>query len=114
MVPAGWLVGTYGGGLMTLLQDGRFAPVELPAGTPRDLVINPNALLVTREHIYAGTLAHGLLAFDARSGRWSVVTRGLPSLNITAFAERDGELYVGTENGLVRIAEDKLAAGGAQ
>jgi ligand-binding sensor domain-containing protein len=113
MGAGGWLVGTYGGGLMTLSADGtRFAPVELPTGAPRDLVINPNALLVTHEHIYAGTLAHGMLAFDERSGRWSVVTRGLPSLNVTAFAERDGVLYVGTENGLVRIAEDKLAAAG--
>jgi hypothetical protein len=113
MGSGGWLVGTYGGGLMTLSADGtRFAPVELPTGAPRDLVINPNALLVTHEHIYAGTLAHGMLAFDERSGRWSVVTRGLPSLNVTAFAERDGVLYVGTENGLVRIAEDKLAAAG--
>ena len=111
----GWLVGTYGGGLMTLSADSaHFTAVELPAGAPRDLVINPNALLVTHDHIYAGTLGHGLLVFDARTSRWSVVTRGLPSLNVTAFAERDGELYVGTENGLVKIAEDKLAAGGAQ
>jgi ligand-binding sensor domain-containing protein len=108
----GWFVGTYGGGVMTLSADGdRFAPIELPAGAARDLVINPNALMVTRTHVYAGTLGHGMLVLDMRSNRWSVVTSGLPSLNVTAFAERDGELYVGTENGLVRIAEEKLAGG---
>jgi ligand-binding sensor domain-containing protein len=36
------------------------------------------------------------------------MTSGLPSLNVTAFATRDGVLYVGTQNGLVRIAESKL------
>ena len=43
-----------------------------------------------------------------RRRRWSPYHRGLPSLNVTAFAARDGELYIGTENGLVRIAEAKL------
>ena len=105
----GWLVGTYGAGVMTLSADSNvFTPAELPAGTPRDLVINPNALLVTHTHIYVGTLGHGLLVFDTPANRWSVVDKGLPSLNVTAFAERDGVLYIGTENGLVRIPEAKL------
>ena len=105
----GWLVGTYGAGLMQLSTDGNiFTPIDLPAGAPRNLVINPNALLVTRSHIYAGTLGHGLLVFNTSTSRWSVVDQGLPSLNITAFAARDGVLYIGTENGLVRISEAKL------
>jgi len=104
----GWLVGTYGAGVEMLDTEGHFTPIELPAGTPRDVVINPNALLVTATHIYAGTLADGMLVYTNATQRWSVVTHGLPSLNVTAFAMRDGELYVGTENGLVRIAEAKL------
>ena len=104
-----WLIGTYGAGVEMLSANGEhFAPIELPAGAPRDLAINPNALLVTRTHVYAGTLGHGMLVENLASGRWSVVTHGLPSENVTAFAERGGELYVGTENGLVRIAEAKL------
>ena len=104
-----WLVGTYGAGIITLSADGNtFRPAELPTGTPHDLVINPNALLVTRTHIYAGTLGHGMLVFNSAANRWSVIEQGLPSLNVTAFAERDGVLYIGTENGLVRIAEAKL------
>jgi hypothetical protein len=97
------LVGTYGAGLETLDSQGRFTPIELPSGTPRDLVINPNALYATSSHIYAGTLGNGMLIYSISSGRWSAVTTGLPSLNVTAFAARAGEIYVGTENGLVRI-----------
>ena len=102
------LVGTYGAGLETLDSQGRFAPIELPSGTPRDLVINPNALYATSSHIYAGTLGNGMLVYSIGTGRWSAVTVGLPSLNVTAFAARTGEIYIGTENGLVRIPEPNL------
>jgi ligand-binding sensor domain-containing protein len=103
-----WLVGTYGAGLQVLDRNGHFSPVELPSATPRDLVINPNAVYATSTHIYAGTLAHGLLVYTNSTGRWSQVTAGLPSLNVTAFAARDGILYLGTENGLVRIPEASI------
>ncbi len=106
--PGMWLVGTYGAGLETTDGEGHFAPVDLPADAPHDLVINPNAVLVTRSHIYAGTLGHGMLVFDQATQRWSLISKGFPSLNVTAFAEREGQLYVGTENGLVRIAESRL------
>jgi ligand-binding sensor domain-containing protein len=104
----GFLVGTYGAGLATLDRQGHFTSIELPAGTPHDLIINPNALLATGSHIYAGTLAHGLLVYTAATGRWTTIASGLPSLNVTAFAARDGQLYIGTEDGLVRIAEADL------
>ena len=106
----GYLIGTYGAGIQQLAPDGSFLAIDLPTGTPGNLIVNPNAMLATHNHIYAGTLDHGLLVFSAASGRWSNVTHGLPSRNITAFAERDGELYIGTDNGLVRIAESKLEA----
>jgi len=32
----------------------------------------------------------------------------LPSLNVTALTEGNGYLYIGTDNGLVRIPEEKL------
>jgi ligand-binding sensor domain-containing protein len=102
------LVGTYGAGLETLDSQGRFIPIELPSGTPRDLVINPNALYATSSHVYAGTLGNGMLVYSVSTGRWSAVTTGLPSLNVTAFAARSGEIYIGTENGLVRIPEANL------
>jgi len=102
------LAGTYGAGVETLDGEGVFTAIELPPGTPHNLVINPNALFATDTHIYAGTLNHGVLVYSMTSRRWSVVTGGLPSLNVTAFAAHAGQLYVGTENGLVRIPEADL------
>jgi hypothetical protein len=32
----------------------------------------------------------------------------LPSLNVTALTINNGIVYIGTDNGLVKIAEDKL------
>jgi len=58
--------------------------------------------------VLAGTLGGGLLVGDATGTRWKTVTAGLPSLNVTALAVRGGVVYVGTESGLVKIAEDKL------
>jgi hypothetical protein len=103
-----YLVGTYGAGLQTLDREGHFASVELPSGTPRDLIINPNALYATSTHLYAGTLAHGMLVYSNATGRWTQIANGLPSLNVTAFAARQDELVIGTENGLVRIPEANL------
>ena len=107
-----WLIGTYGAGLerVNFPPVGRpmITPVDLPTGTPRDLIINPNALLSTPTAIYAGTLGHGMLVYSRAQARWSLVSRGLPSLNVTAFAAGAGTLYIGTENGLVRIAESRL------
>jgi ligand-binding sensor domain-containing protein len=58
--------------------------------------------------VLAGTLGQGLLVGDAAGMRWRTVTAGLPSLNITALAVKNGVVYVGTENGLVKISEEKL------
>jgi hypothetical protein len=37
-----------------------------------------------------------------------VITDGLPSLTVTALAAGKGFIYVGTDNGLVRIPEQNL------
>jgi hypothetical protein len=102
---AGWMVGTYGAGVMRLGKDGQFAAID---GVTRSMAVNPNAMLVTSNHILAGTLSEGLWVGSRTSGRWRQVTAGLPSENVTALAEHEGEIYVGTENGLVRIAEHLL------
>ena len=102
------LIGTYGAALQSIDRTGHIAPVELPAGTPKDLIINPNALYATPTHLYAGTLAHGMLTCNLATGHWTNITQGLPSLNVTAFAARAGTLYIGTEDGLVRIPEANL------
>ena len=71
-------------------------------------VVTPNAMLRTRTHLLVGSLSDGLWVETLSTGKWSDVLRGLPSKNVTALAERDGVVYVGTENGLVKIAERSL------
>jgi ligand-binding sensor domain-containing protein len=107
VVPVGpeWMVGTYGAGILGLDRSGRFHSFETASGP---FEVNPNAMLVTPSYVLAGTLGKGLYLYDRQSGRWSVIANGLPSLNVTALAAGNGYIYIGTDNGLVRIPEEKL------
>ena len=107
VVPVGaeWMVGTYGAGILGLDRSGRFHSFETASG---QFEVNPNAMLVTPNYVLAGTLGNGLYLYDRQSGRWSVIDSGLPSLNVTALAVGNGYIYIGTDNGLVRIPEQKL------
>jgi ligand-binding sensor domain-containing protein len=100
-----WVIGTYGGGIVRLMSDGHFEPFDIATA---QFEVYPNAMLATDEHILAGTLGKGLYVYDRSSNRWSVITTGLPSLTVTALAAGDGFIYVGTDNGLVRISEQNL------
>ena len=104
-VEDGWFVGTYGAGVMRLEADGRVSAMEGATGPTE---INPNAMLVTQQHVFAGSLGGGLLLYSRAGQRWSHVTAGLPSLNVTAIAQHDGQIYLGTDNGAVQIAESRL------
>lgn len=90
---------------MGLDSAGRFHPYET-ATMPVD--INPNAMLVTKDHVFAGTLGHGVYVYDQVRQRWGIFKDGLPSENVTAFTEGNGNIYVGTDNGLVRIRENTI------
>jgi len=46
--------------------------------------------------------------FDRRTARWTTLSQGLPSANVTALAAAGGFVYVGTDNGLARIEEARL------
>jgi ligand-binding sensor domain-containing protein len=107
IVPVGdeWIVGTYGAGILRLDRSGRFQSFER-ATAPFE--VNPNAMLVTPHHVFAGSLGNGLYVYDRDAARWAVITDGLPSLNVTALAENNGSIYAGTDNGLVKILEQKL------
>jgi ligand-binding sensor domain-containing protein len=107
VVPVGdeWMVGTYGAGVLALDRQGHFRGVGPATGA---FNVNPNAMLVTPEHVFAGTLGHGLFVQDRATGRWTEMEKGLPSSSVTALASGGGYLYVGTDNGLVRIEERKL------
>jgi ligand-binding sensor domain-containing protein len=107
VVPVGqeWMVGTYGAGIVALDRSGHFRTFETGSGP---FEVNPNAMLVTANFVLAGTLGEGLYLYDRQAGRWSIIRDGLPSLNVTALASANGYVYIGTDNGLVRIAEQKL------
>ena len=100
-----WIVGTYGGGIVRLLANGHFEPFDVATGK---FEVYPNAMLATDDHVLAGTLSKGLYVYNRRTNRWSVITEGLPSLSVTALAAGKGFIYVGTDNGLVRIPEQNL------
>jgi ligand-binding sensor domain-containing protein len=100
-----WLVGTYGAGILALDSTGRFRAIETASG---NFEVNPNAMLVTPQYVLAGTLGKGLYVLDRSSKHWSTIRDGLPSLNVTALTAANGYIYVGTDNGLVRIPEQKL------
>src|SRR5215469_1287439 len=100
-----WMVGTYGSGVMELDRDGRFHPYETATAA---VDINPNAMLVTKDHVFAGTLGDGIYVYDRARQRWGILKDGLSSANVTAFTEGNGYIYVGTDNGLVRIQENTI------
>ena len=100
-----WVVGTYGGGIVRLLANGRFEAFDVATGK---FEVYPNAMLATDHHILAGTLGKGLYSYNRDTNRWTIISDGLPSLTVTALAAGNGYIYVGTDNGLVRIPEQNL------
>ncbi len=107
LLPAGtdWFVGTYGAGILRLDETGLWH--AFPDATA-PFEVNPNAMLASNGRVYAGTLGRGLYVYRRDRGRWTPWGAGLPSLNVTALAARDGYLYIGTDNGLVRVPEEAL------
>jgi len=101
----GWMVGTYGGGIVRMLSDGRFEPLDIATAK---FEVYPNAMVATDHHVLAGTLGKGLYSLNRSTNRWTVITEGLPSLTVTALTAGHGYIYVGTDNGLVRIPEQNL------
>ncbi len=100
-----WYVGTYGSGVFRIGADGTVTATE---AATQGTVVNPGAMLSDGRMVLAGTLGKGLLVSDAGGMRWRTITAGLPSLNVTALAIDHGVVYIGTDNGLVKIAQDKL------
>jgi ligand-binding sensor domain-containing protein len=65
-------------------------------------------MLATERYVFAGTMGNGLFVMDRGTKRWKAIVDGLPSRNVTALAAANGFVYVGTDNGLVRIPELRL------
>lgn len=102
IIPSGsdTYVGTYGAGVIRFAADGSW---QTFSGLPASAEINPGAMAASGTRVYAGTLGKGLLMYDSNDSRWHTITRGLPSLNVTAVHVADGRVFVGTDNGLVRL-----------
>lgn len=101
----GWMIGTYGGGIVRLDDSGRFHSYDIATA---DFDVNPGAMLATGHYVLAGSLGNGLYVYDRAADRWSRITQGLPSENVTALAAGDGFFYIGTDDGLVRIRQQDL------
>jgi ligand-binding sensor domain-containing protein len=101
-----WMIGTYGGGVVRLDESGHFHSYDIATG---NIEINPNAMLVTDRHVIVGSLSQGLLMYDRGTDRWTRISVGLPSDNVTALTADKGFIYIGTDNGLVRVPEKDLA-----
>jgi ligand-binding sensor domain-containing protein len=97
-----WLVGTYGAGVLKLDSAGGWQPSSVAAE------VNQNAMASSAGRVYAGLLGKGLAVYNTALERWTYLTEGLPSLNVTAVAAGGGYVYVGTDNGLVRARESEL------
>jgi hypothetical protein len=100
-----WFVGTYGGGIVRMSNSGHFDGFDVATGK---FEVYPNAMLATSTHVLAGTLGKGLYVFNRSTSHWTVLSDGLPSLTVTALTAGNGYIYVGTDNGLVRIPESNL------
>jgi ligand-binding sensor domain-containing protein len=106
-VGSDWFVGTYGAGVLRFDSTGHWQTFD---GATGPFEVNPNAMLDDGNFVYAGTRGHGLLIYDRTHARWSWITDGLPSMNVTAVAVHGDSVYVGTGDGLVRISKEYLAS----
>jgi ligand-binding sensor domain-containing protein len=99
-------LGTYGSGV--ILLNSHYDVEVFREFSKRRVEINANAMIVTNRGIYAGTAGQGLAFLPKGEQRWRFWTAGLPSANVTALTSDGNNLYVGTDNGLVRFPERDL------
>ena len=93
-------VGTNGGGVDALLPTGEWINF---AGELGKFEVNQNAMHYDGERLYVGTSDRGLFVYNTRDRKWTRISAGLASQNVTAIMSDDRFVYVGTLNGLVRI-----------
>jgi ligand-binding sensor domain-containing protein len=106
-VAGDWFVGTYGAGVLRFDSTGHWQTFDDATGP---FEVNSNAMLHDGDFVYAGTRGRGLMIYDCARERWSWLTDGLPSMNVTAIAVHGDSVYVGTDDGMVRISKEYLAS----
>ena len=99
-------LGTYGSGIQAM--DAHFNVESFREFSGKRTEVNQNAMLATHLALYAGTAGQGLAFLPMGEQRWHFWKTGLPSVNVTALAAEGDILYIGTDNGLVRIPERSL------
>ena len=106
-VEDGVLIGTYGGGL-TRRVGGMSDPGEWrPFVETQGLKVNTASLVAANGRVYAGTDGTGLYRLSMDGTRFDRLKLPLPSERVTALFERDGFLYIGTDEGLTRWSVER-------
>jgi ligand-binding sensor domain-containing protein len=113
----GLYVGTYGGGIVRRTASGVEAAVARVDGARYEpfvetegLKINTGCLVEAEGRLYAGTDGKGLYRISADGRAFEPVAAALPSRRITALLAVPGALYVGTDEGVARLALDGAPA----
>ncbi|MEO8359036.1 MAG: hypothetical protein ABI672_03315 [Vicinamibacteria bacterium] len=100
------LVGTYGGGIVrrvgSMASKGEWRPFPETEG----LKINAGCLIEAQGRVYAGSDGLGLFRMTRDGSRFEPLRLALPSPRVTALFEKDGFLYIGTDEGLTRWSVD--------
>lgn len=93
-------IGTYGGGIDLLLPSGELRSLQSQLGK---FEVNINAINADANNVFIGTLNSGIKILNQSNQQWLQLKSGLPSPNVMAIASNTKYIFVGTEQGLVRI-----------
>lgn len=106
-VEDGVLIGTYGGGLTrrvgAMSDPGEWRPFVETQG----LKVNTGCLVSANGRVYVGTDGTGLYRLSMDGTRFERLKLSLPSPRVTALFEKDGFLYIGTDEGLTRWSVER-------
>jgi hypothetical protein len=107
----GLLIGTWGGGVARRLPGGRPRAPGARADSAHyfhfaeteGLAVSPGAIAVADGRAFVGTDAHGLWLQARDRARFERLSLPLPSARVSALLAEPGLLWVGTDEGLVRV-----------
>src|SRR5258708_31782716 len=85
-----WIVGTYGGGILRLDRSGRFQSFE-KATAPFE--VNPNAMLVTAHHVFAGSLGNWVFFLGPENARRDGIYRGRPAAHLKGVRGKQAPVF---------------------
>jgi ligand-binding sensor domain-containing protein len=92
-------IGTYGGGILELLQNGKLLDFSAEIGK---FVVNPNAIYSDGERLYVGTL-EGVRVLDLKENRWSNLSDVLPSQAVFGITANAENVYFATTSGILEV-----------